>query len=129
MPNLSAKDRPRSLAYAKLTEARSKLQAKASDLVEAYMTTIQASIKKGDYEVALKAIQWALVHMPEEDGLRVIENPVDKIKTEGGGGGPSITIGVALGGVTTRVPELAPPEESMEPRLQVIDLGVVKEDG
>lgn len=99
MANLPVKDRPKTLAYTRLMEARNELQSKAKDLVDAYMKTVDAAIKKGEYEVALKAIQWALEHMPEEDGVRVLENSVDKIKTESqGSGGPSVTISVPLGG-------------------------------
>lgn len=88
--------------FPKVKEAREVLKGKALELHALYMRIIEGAIKKGDMETAMKATQWLLEHMPNEDGVSMVDVSIDKPKQIEGKQGPSINIGFALGGIAER---------------------------
>lgn len=88
--------------FPRVKEAREALKDKALELHDLYMKIIQGAIHQGDMETAMKATQWLLEHMPNEDGVSMVDISVDKPKQVEGKQGPSINIGFALGGITER---------------------------
>lgn len=83
--------------FPRVQEARDSLREKAVELADLYDKAIRSALEHGQYEAAIKAIQWGLEHMPKsDDGQTVIDPSVDKVKTEKGPTGPTINIGLAL---------------------------------
>lgn len=86
--------------FPKVREAREALKAKALALFEKYEAIIDKAIAAGDLEVAATHVQWLIEHMPNEDGERMIDATAAKPKKlETAKTGPSIQIGIALGGM------------------------------
>lgn len=55
---------------------------------------------QGEYEAALKAQQWLVEHIPDEDGTKLLGPSVDKQQqVESGPKGPLIQIGIMQSGV------------------------------
>lgn len=90
--------------FSKVKEAREAISAKALDLFNTYETLIKDAIAAQDFETASKGLQFLMEHMPkDEDGVSLLETSVDKVaKIEKGSSGPTIKIGIALGGVTAQ---------------------------
>lgn len=94
-------------------EARAALAAKALEHYELQLKLIMEAVNKGDIESAIKANQWLMEHMPAEDGVRLIDPSAAKPKeVESGPKGPSIQIGIQLGGVNA--PKSLPPMKVIE---------------
>lgn len=93
--------------------AREKLQQRALGIVEDFQATIEEARERGQYEFALKAQQWLIEHIADEDGLRIVDPSVDRMKVEEKQSMiPRFQIGIALGGVTPQLPA-APPTVSI----------------
>jgi len=90
------------LYFSKVRLAREAFRGKALELFDNYQTTVKLAIANQDYEVALKAIQWAIEHMPaEDDGTRMLDASIDKDKSgDAKPAGPQINIGFQLGGIS-----------------------------
>lgn len=102
--------------FSKVKEAREAIKARAVDLLETYLGIIEEARSKGDFETAMKATQWLIEHMPNEDGVRVIDSSASKPKEEAKAlqpVGPSIQIGIAL--TPPKTPLLAPAVIDIEP--------------
>jgi hypothetical protein len=86
--------------FPRVREARELLREKALGILEDYIETVKAAQEAGDYEIALKSLQWLMEHMPEDEGQRMLETGVDKEKqVQKGNTGTAINIGVAIGGL------------------------------
>lgn len=102
--------------FPKVKEAREALKAKALEIYEMQMRIIQEAIAAGDYETAAKANQFLMEHLPDEDGVKVLDISIDKPKEVSEKSGPTIQIGFALGGMSQ--PTALPPAidaETVEP--------------
>lgn len=104
--------------FSKVKEAREALKDKALELFEQYQSLIRDAIAAQDFETASKGLQFLMEHMPkDEDGVALLEPSVDKTPSQNkGNSGPTIKIGVMLGGVP-KTPELPP----------AIDVDVIEE--
>src|SRR3954468_7834200 len=97
--------------FSKVKAAREAFRDKAQDLLDQYQKAITAALAAGEYEAAIKALQWGLEHAPaDEDGVRVMDQSIDKPKIESKPTGPQISIGFALGGLTNANQPKALPE-------------------
>lgn len=88
--------------FPKVREAREALRAKAMEIYEMQMRIIAEALAAQDFEVAAKANQFLMSHLPpDENGVRLLDADID---APGKGGreamGPSIQIGFQLGGMT-----------------------------
>lgn len=92
---------PKDLYFSKVKLAREAFRGKALELFEDYQQTVKLAVANQDYEVALKAIQWAIEHMPaDEDGVKMLDSSIDNDKSDGVKAvGPQINIGFQLGGI------------------------------
>lgn len=86
--------------FPKVREAREALLAEAEWLIEVKKRIINEALDTGDLALANEASDWLLAHMPSHEGVTVVETSVDKQKGEAGPKGPTINIGLALGGLT-----------------------------
>lgn len=109
-PNKIKRRAPTQKEFPRVVIAREALKAHAAEFVQLYMTSIRGAQKKGEHEVAGKLLQWALEHMPAEEGTTVIDQSVDKPKQTEGYSGPAINIGFALGGLPGSSGQKALPE-------------------
>lgn len=95
--------------FPKVAEARKLLAEEAVDLYKMYKQIAIDALAAQDFMVAEKVVGFLLAHMPEDDesgtllNTNIDSNREPDIK---GGGGPSIQIGLALGGM----PQKALPE-------------------
>jgi hypothetical protein len=88
-------------SFSAVRKARAALKERAQEFIDLQMRIIKESLSAGDYETAAKANQFMLEHIPADEGERVLDISVDKPKqVESGPKGPSIQIGVAIGGIT-----------------------------
>lgn len=88
--------------FPKVAEARKLLTDEAADLYRMYKQIAVEALAAQDFAVAEKAIGFLLTHMPEDEETGTLLNTdIDKNKEPDikGGGGPSIQIGLALGGM------------------------------
>jgi hypothetical protein len=86
--------------FNKVRLAREKLQEQAEQILDEYMATIKLAQERGDHETAMKGLQWLIEHMPEEEGNRMVEMSIDKIKpVDNRPVGPSVQIGISVGGL------------------------------
>jgi hypothetical protein len=88
--------------FPKVKEAREALRGRAIEILESYIAVIAEARAAGDFETATKSLQWLIEHMPEEDGGRMVDISVDKPKQIEASKGPSIQIGIALGGTSNQ---------------------------
>jgi hypothetical protein len=98
--------------FPKVKEARAKLAERADELITEYMALAAHARDKGNLEVA-EAILWKLIdHLPNEDGVRLLDQSSSKggSKDDGKAAGPTIQIGIALGGVSPTMKVLPPVE-------------------
>ncbi len=88
-------------AFSSVRKAREALKERAHELLDLQISIIKAALAEGDFETAAKANQFLIEHVPDEDGERMIDSSPDKkqIDSAGSSKGPSITIGVAIGGL------------------------------
>jgi len=103
--------------FSKVKEAREALAAKSLELFELYQDIIKKAAETENFEVAAKGVEFLLSHMPkDEDGGTLLEPSVDtKKEAAKGNTGPTIQIGIALGGVG---------EKKALPPAQIIDVEV-----
>ncbi len=81
-------------------KARARLQEEADKILKDFQSMIGMACAQGEYEAALKAQQWLLEHVPDEEGQRVIGPSVDKTQViDTGPKGPLIQIGIMQSGV------------------------------
>lgn len=103
--------------FPRVREAREKLRSKAGEILDAYMDTVVEAREAGETEVAIKALQFLMEHLPAdaETGEKFLDTSVDKVqKNEGRKSlGPNIKIGVAIGGLPTQA-QLGPAVEIVE---------------
>lgn len=85
--------------FPRVREAREALKAKALEIFEKQQEIIAQAMEAGDFETAAKANQFLLEHLPDDDGVRVIAESIDKPKETKGVAGPIVQIGFKLGGV------------------------------
>jgi hypothetical protein len=85
--------------FSSVRKAKEALKARANELLDGYLAVIKQAAAAGDYETAVKGYQHLLEHMPDEDGERVLDISIDKPRPGDGPKGPTIQIGVAIGGL------------------------------
>lgn len=105
--------------FSRVAIARQVLREKAEEIYAEYFETLKLAKEAGDFETASKGLQWLMDHMPaEDDGTRMIDVSVDKTTTVvAAPTGPSIQIGIQLGGVK--------PQKAL-PSAEVIDVKPIK---
>lgn len=103
---------------AAVRKAREKLAAEADTIIEEFRAMIRMAAAQGEYEAALKAQQWLVDHIPNEDGQRVIDGTTDKVQVEAGPKGPLIQIGIIQGGISKKelpaVPDIIVEAETLD---------------
>lgn len=115
---------PRRDMFPKIKEARELLKGRALAMAEKYEAAVDAAIKKGDYDVALKAMQWFILHAPNHEGVTIVDPSVDNPKPAEKNKGPRIQIGIKLN-EQSRVPFNQPealPAEVTNELEQIIDI-------
>lgn len=100
--NDTPKDIIKRKPFPKSSIARERLMERADEILEAYLAVIAEARQAGDFKTASTALQWLIDHMPRDNGGPIIDTPASKPKVEEGSKGPSIQIGIALGGVTPK---------------------------
>lgn len=92
---------PKSLSSVR--KAREALKEQAHEILQEFRATIKMAVASGKYEEALGAYKWLLEHVPGDDGERLLEMTVDKVKEkEDKPTGPLIQlVGISLGGIKT----------------------------
>lgn len=93
---------PATAYFSKVKIARQLLREKSEEILAEYLDIVAKAKDAGDYEVAAKSLQWLIDHMPaDDDGSRVVDQSVDKKQevVEKGPVGPTIKIGIAVGGL------------------------------
>lgn len=84
--------------FPKLVAAREAFKALAADMPDIYQRAIKDAMAAGEYEVAIKAMQWFMEHSPTHEGIALLDTGVDVAKSDKGSKGPQIQIGIKLGG-------------------------------
>lgn len=115
---MSKKQIPQLVTLSKARSVREGLLDKAQEIMDLYLNTIVEAREAGEYEQALKGLQFILEHMPADKttGERVLDHSVDKQPKEDGrrNRGPSIKIGIAV----------APGPKQLGPTTEVVDAEV-----
>lgn len=109
--------------FPKVAEARQALADQALDLFNLYKQIAIDAHAAQEFEVAADAIKFLLTHMPEDEETgTMLQADIDKNRepdVKGGGSGPTIQIGLALGGmpIQAALPEVidVTPRETVEP--------------
>lgn len=80
------------------------MREEVGELYALQRSLIMQAASAGEYEAALKANQWLIEHSPaDSDGVRAIDPSAAKPKeVEAGPKGPTIAIGISLGGVNAK---------------------------
>jgi len=103
-----------SRAFPRVKEAREALREKALEILESYLETVKSAKAKGDDKLVLESLQWLMARIPEVDGQRMLDASVDaKNQLPQGPTGPTINIGLAVGGIeptTIEVSKVEPKE-------------------
>ena len=88
--------------FSKVKIAREALRARAEELLDEHFNTIREARIAGDFETAVKAQQWLLEHMPNEEGEKLLDTSIDKQVADHGPKqlGPTIQFGISIGGVS-----------------------------
>lgn len=106
----------------KVAIARQLLREKSEEMLKQYMLVIDEARASGDYETAMKGLQWLIEHAPaDEAGERVVDVSVDK-KQQVVDQGPvraPIQIGIQVGGLGQH--SLPNPKKPKELVGEVID--------
>jgi hypothetical protein len=119
-----ARKTPKGAYFSRVREAREALKAKAEEIVGLQIEIVKRGLETGKLDVAASANQWLLEHMPEEEGVKVIDVSIDKPRQVEGHAAPSISIGFAIGGMKPQAALPAPPKvEVSEP--EVLDSEIV----
>ena len=101
-------------AFSSVRKAREALKERANELLDLQLAIVKAAFAEGDFETASKANQFLIEHTPaDDDGTRMIESGIDKVKQIEGSKGPAVTIGIAIGGLGKK------PEALPEPSIDV----------
>lgn len=110
-------------SFSSVRRARELLREKSLETYAAYMKLAEEAIKKGDLEIAEKIYRYVLDHTIDDDGTPLLGPSVDKPKEieSSGPKGPSITIGVAIGG-------LGQPKQLPEADVEIIDVRPESDD-
>lgn len=95
--------------FARVGHARDLLRERAVEILEQYLKVVKAAEEAGDFEVATKSLQWLMEHMPDDNGQRVLNKSVDKEESVEHKAGPSVRIGIQLGGLTHQPKSLPEP--------------------
>jgi hypothetical protein len=109
--------KPAKSYFSKVAVARALLREKAEDILQQYLRVVDEARVSGDYETAAKSLQWLIEHMPnDDDGAPMVQVSVDKKvqAVEKGNSGPSISIGIAVGGLGPQ--RSLPDSELQKPR-------------
>lgn len=88
--------------FPRVAEARKVLADEALELYKLYKQIAVEALAAQEFATAEKAISWLLAHMPEDEGSGTMLNAdIDKNQNvdSKGGSGPTIQIGLALGGM------------------------------
>ncbi len=93
--------------FSSVRKAREALRVRAHELLDGYIATIKQAAAAGDYESAMKGYQHLMNHMPPEEGERMLEMDIDKPKPQEGYIGPTVQIGIQLGGIKPALPAAA----------------------
>ena len=119
-------DIPKRHYFPRIKEAKQALQSKALELYELQEKAIRAALDAGEYEVAIKAIQWLQAHIGADDeGNTPISADIDIPKQlEKGSSAPTIQIGFQLGGIPMGQPQLPP---QAEPSVKILDVTEINE--
>lgn len=102
--------------FRSVQQARELLMRRAQQILQDYLAVIEQARQQGDVKVAAESLRWLLSHLPEANGVRVIDSSVDRPPDSGQGAQTQVTIGIALAGVS---PE-ALPAGSSGSRLPVV---------
>lgn len=95
--------------FPKIKEAREALKAKALAMWQVYEKAVEKALEAGEYEVAIKAMQWAMEHAPDHEGVSMINRSIDSKEIDSKKAeGPHIQIGIAL------VPKQLEPAKTVE---------------
>jgi hypothetical protein len=100
--------------FSKVRIARQLLREKSEEILAEYLDIVARARDAGEHEVAVKALQWLIDHMPaDEDGDRMVDQSVDKKQEtiQQGPVGPAIKIGIAVGGLTQNQKSLPKPSD------------------
>lgn len=99
-------DKPTLKHFPKIREARELLLAQAEELIQLKLKIIKDAMAIGQFDVANKAADYLLEHMPPDSkGISILAPSIDKSLPEGSGSkAPQIQIGIALGGITPSLP-------------------------
>lgn len=116
MAKSSTRKTPRGVYFSRVREAREVLKAKAEEIVGLQIEIVKRGLETGKLDVAASANQWLLEHMPEEDGVKVIDVSIDKPRQVEGHAAPSISIGFAIGGMKPLEPKALP-----APKVEITD--------
>lgn len=114
LPPLKGTDLTQATAQALLAKqgptvqkARQALTDRAHEILDRYLKIAEKADAVGNLELAADMYQWLMDHTPAEDGQHMLDPSVDKkqLETSNKPTGPSVYIGLAIGGVN--VPQLA----------------------
>lgn len=100
--------------FTKIQAARQLLRERAEEILNDYLAVVNEARAEHQPEVAIKALQWLIEHMPaDEDGGKPIDTSIDKnIQPVQVDSRPAIQIGIQLGGVNIK--QKALPKASAE---------------
>jgi hypothetical protein len=105
-------------SFSSVRKARAILKEKAAEILSEFRQVLKQAAASGDYETAVKGYIHLLDHIPEEDGERLFDVGVDKKAIEAGKqSGPTIQIGLQIGGMKPALPE---------PAIEVTDVSTPK---
>jgi len=94
-------------SFGSVRKAREALKERAEEIVKMYFETWKQALAFGDFETAQKCASDLAKHIPkDEEGFTVFDTDVDKTAVlDKSKSGPSIQIGVAIGGLNRALPE------------------------
>lgn len=107
--------------FPRVALAREVLKERATEIIEAYLALAAKASEAGKEDVAAD-ILWKLIdHMPRDGGSGIIDSSKSKPPTGSTGGsalptGPTINIGLALGGMAKE------PKTLPAPKVEIIDV-------
>jgi len=103
-------------AFGKARKAREALRERAEEIVRLYFETWKQALAAGDYETAQKCASDLAKHIPkDEDGSTVFDPDIDKKVEATKQLGPSIQMGIVIGGINKQLPQ---------PTVEVVEIPV-----
>ena len=113
-------------SFSSVRRARELLRERSEEILKEYLMLARHATSKGDFETAEKVYWKLLSHTTDEEGGAIVSVDVDNKnkQVESGPKGPSISIGVAIGGLGQ--PQLP---AGSEPTVQVIEVERIESDG